>query len=265
MLGSVAAAEDVVQDAYLRWHAADRIKVHNPRAFLNRTVTRLCLDHLKSARSQRERYIGPWLPEPLVEPDTAPPPTAEDLAADVSMALMVALERLSPLERAAFLLHDVFALDFAAIAEALDRSEPACRQLASRARDHVRAARPRFKPAPADHARLIAAFTDAVASSDAAALTRLLREDATLHTDGGGKVQAALNPITGREKIIRFLIAQASALSHLQLSPARVNGLPGLIARSPTGRRDVIAFDVRDGALANIYVVANPDKLTHVP
>ena len=264
MLGSIATAEDVVQEAYLRWHATDRANVHNPRAFLNRTVTRLCLDHLKSAQVQREQYIGPWLPEPLVEPDAAPMQTADDLAADVSMALMIALERLSPLERAAFLLHDVFDVDFPAIAQALDRSEAACRQLASRARDHVRQARSRFKPPPADPTRLITAFLQAVHASDAAALTKLLREDAVLHTDGGGKVKAALNPIVGRDKIIRFLIAQAPALAQLQARPVLVNGQPGLLTTSPDGRRDVIAFDIADGALANLYVIANPDKLKHV-
>ena len=265
MLGSIAEAEDVVQEAYLRWHDVERSAVDNPRAYLSRTVTRLCLDYLKSARVRREQYIGTWLPEPLLDiPAAERQADAEDLAADVSMALMVALQRLSPLERAAFLLHDVFNLDFKSIADALGRDEAACRQLASRAREHVRAARPRFKPAAADVERLANAFMQAAGSHDVAALTRLLREDAVMHADGGGKVKSALNPIAGRDKIIRFLLARVPPASEVQIRPASVNGTPGFIVDSRDGRRDVITFDVQDGVLAGIFVVSNPDKLWHV-
>lgn len=264
MLGSIAEAEDVVQEAYLRWHAVERSTVDNPRAFLCRTVARLCLDHLKSARVRREQYVGPWLPEPLVDAPMADERSADELAADVSMALMVALQRLSALERAAFLLHDVFSVDFKSIADALGRDDAACRQLASRARDHVRAARPRFKPSPADVERLVTAFMQAVGSKDVAALTQLLRDDAVLHTDGGGKVRAALNPIYGRDKIIRFLLARVPALADLRVRSVPINGSPGLIVDQSDGRRDVITFDVQDGVLTGIFVVSNPDKLGHV-
>ena len=263
MVGSIAEAEDAVQEAYLRWHGVERSKVENPRAFLCRTVTRLCLDHLNSARVRREQYVGPWLPEPIVDKESSAEDDADELAADVSMALMVALQRLSPLERAAFLLHDVFNVDFKSIAEALGRDDAACRQLASRAREHIRAARPRFKPKQADVERLVGAFLQAVGSKDVNALTQLLREDAIMHSDGGGKIRAALNPIYGRDKIIRFLLAQIPPPSELRVRRVRINGTPGVII-DQASRRDVISFDVQDGVLSGIFVVCNPDKLQNI-
>ncbi len=170
MLGSLAEAEDIVQDAYLRWHGAERGAIANPRAFLSKTVTRLCLDHIKSARVRREEYIGPWLPEPVLDPAALAPDSASDMAHDLSMALMLALERLSPLERAAFLLHDVFDMEFAEIAPALERNEAAVRQLAARARAHVEAARPRFAATPDEGAKLAEAFLAASRSGDAAGM-----------------------------------------------------------------------------------------------
>src|SRR5215510_13484011 len=203
MLGSLSEAEDIVQDAYLRWHAADRGQVDNPRAYLSRTVARLCLDHLKSARVRRETYVGPWLPEPIVDETALSPDSASELADDLSVALLMTLERLSPLERAAFLLHDVFDMEFADIAGVLDRSEGACRQLASRGRAHVSEERPRFRPSEDDVTRLTDAFHRAVLSGDAAQFADLLAQDAVLYSDGGGKRIAALNPIVGRDKILR--------------------------------------------------------------
>jgi len=181
MLGSVADAEDVVQDAFLRWLATDRAAVRVPGAFLRRVVTRLCLDQLKSARHSRETYIGPWLPEPIV--------ADEEEVDDVTLPLMLALERLSPLERAAFLLHDVFGVSFDEIAETVDRDPAACRQLASRARTHVRAARPRFDMPRERGMEIAEAFFAASRSGDMTALGALLAADVTLHADGGGKVE----------------------------------------------------------------------------
>lgn len=209
MLGSVAEAEDAVQDAFLRWHRTDRTGVAEPRAFLARVVTRLCLDRLKAARHRRETYVGPWLSEPLVEDPALAVPPPEDLARDVSVALMLALERLSPLERAAFLLHDGFDLGFDEIAAALGRSEAACRQLASRARANVQAARSRFAVDAAERTRLAAAFFAASRSGDAVALRDLLATEATLHTDGGGRRRAALNVIAGAGRIARFFAGLA--------------------------------------------------------
>src|SRR5580700_9087960 len=187
MLGSVADAEDVVQEAFLRWIDADRDAVREPEAYLRRVVTRLCLDHLKSAQHRRETYIGPWLPEPVVE-------AAEDEVDDVTLPLMMALERLSPLERAAFLLHDVFDVSFEEIAATIGREPVTCRQLASRARSHVRAARPRFDLPKERGLQIAAAFFAASRHGDMQQLRSLLADDVTAYSDGGGKARAATRP-----------------------------------------------------------------------
>src|SRR5918997_1138434 len=213
MLGSMAEAEDAVQEAYLRWHDADRASVADPRAFLMTTTTRICLDVLKSARLRREEYVGPWLPDPVTDTAALAPDAQTALAEDLSVALLLALDRLSPLERAAFLLHDVFDYSFAQVAAALGRSEAACRQLASRARARIREARPvGAVPPPGTassldpkHAELVSAFITASRSGDLDGLTRLLASDAKLVTDGGGKVPAALNVIEGAERVATFL------------------------------------------------------------
>jgi RNA polymerase sigma-70 factor (ECF subfamily) len=267
MLGSVAEAEDVVQDAYLRWHGADRASVIEPRAFLARTVTRLCLDRLKSARVRRETYVGPWLPEPVL--DTAPFAAGGggDYAEDLSIALLLALERLSPLERAAFLLHDVFDTGFAEVARVLGRSEAACRQLAARARTHVRAARPRFDMPPDESARLVQAFAAAVATGETQALTRLLAEQARLHTDGGGKKLAARNIIEGADKIARFILGMARKYAQTpfrEIRPARINGLPGFVGIEADGGLTLTAFETGGGVIAAIYLMRNPNKLRHL-
>ena len=269
MLGSLAEAEDAVQEAYLRWHAADQGKVADARAFLSKTVTRLCLDQLKSARARRETYVGPWLPEPLLEEAGFAVDSAGEYAHDLSVALMLALERLSPLERAAFLLHDVFDMDFAQVAEALGRGEAACRQLAARAREHVRSARPRFPVKPDEGARLAEAFLTAARSGDAGALGRLLATDATLHSDGGGKKRAALNVIRGRDKIAGFFAGlarkQVATAAAIRVRQARINGLPGFVTVEPDGTVQTIALEIAGAEIAAIYVVRNPDKLRHVP
>ena len=263
MLGSLADAEDVVQSAYVRWHSADRAAVENPPAFLRTTVARLCLDHLESARARRERYVGPWLPEPLVDRTLSDVPAdADDVAADISTALMLTLERLSPIERAAFLLHDVLGVEFAEVARVLDRSEVACRQLARRAREHVRADRPRYRPPPDEQARLAGAFLDAARTGDVNALTQVLSEQVQMHTDGGGKVKAALNVIRGRDKIIRFLVAQLPTLQQVEARPATINGTAGFIVRYPDGVPRTLTFDFDEaGRITALYAVSNPDKL----
>ena len=266
MLGSLAEAEDAVQEAYLRWRQADRADVENPRAFLSRVVTRLCLDELKSARSRRETYVGPWLPEPVVDDRGAlDAETASDYAHDLSIALMLTLERLSPLERAAFLLHDVFEVGFAEIAATLGRNEAACRQLAARARAHVQAARPRFRPSAEETAGLLAAFKQAAESGDAARFANFLAKDAVLLSDGGGKRAAALNPIYGAENIIRLMQGlQRKASGEFRLRPASINGAPGFILAEPSGGVQTIAFDFAEGKISAIYLVRNPDKLRGV-
>ncbi|MEI9981851.1 MAG: RNA polymerase sigma factor SigJ [Aliidongia sp.] len=202
MLGSVAEAEDIVQEAWLRWHGAERAAIGDPRTFLSKIVGRLCLDHLRSARVRRETYVGPWLPEPVLDSAALHAGTASEYAEDLTVALMLALERLSPLERAAFLLHDVFEMDFPALADTLGRNQAACRQLAARARSHIRAARPRFAVSEDDGARLAQAFLSAARSGDCRGTGEVSwRKSAVLRSDGGGKRQAALNPIFGRDKI----------------------------------------------------------------
>jgi RNA polymerase sigma-70 factor, ECF subfamily len=266
MLGSRAEAEDVVQDAYLRWHAADRAAVAEPRRYLGTVVTRLCLDRMKSAQARREIYVGQWLPEPVVD-EAFDDGGAGDLAHDISVALMLVLERLSPLERASFLLHDVFGLDFAEVARTLGRNEAACRQLAARAREHIEAGRPRFSASPEEGRRLAGAFQAAAASADTQALVRLLAEDAVLYTDGGGKRVAALNPIRGAGKIVRFFEGVARknpAFTAITARHAIVNGLPGLVLHEDDGSIDTMAFDHCDGRIVAIYIVRNPEKLQHV-
>ena len=266
MLGSRAEADDVVQDAYLRWHAADRDGIDQPRRYLNTVVARLCLDRMKSAQARREIYVGQWLPEPVVD-EAFDAESASDLAHDLSVALMLTLERLSPLERAAFLLHDVFALDFAELARALGRKEAACRQLASRAREHIRAGRARFPTSPAEGRRLADAFRKAAQAGDAHALAELLAQDAVLYSDGGGKRLAALKPIRGTDKIQRFLAGVARknpSLPAIEVRPATVNGLAGFVMREPDGSINTMAFEHHAGRIVAIYLVRNPEKLRHV-
>lgn len=259
MLGSVAEAEDVVQDAYLRWHRTDRAVVRDPVGFLTQVVTRLSLDVLKSSRMKRETYIGPWLPEPLIAP------AAEDEGDDITLTLMLALERLSPLERAAFLLHDVFALSFDDIARTLDRDSAACRQLATRARSHVRAARPRFPVSEERGLAIAGAFFEASRSGDVAALTALLADDVVFTGDGGGKRRAALNPIRGAARVARFVagIARKKPVSATLLAMQSIDGLPGFVTQEPDGPQTT-ALAIEDGRIVAVYVVRNPDKLRHL-
>lgn len=261
-LGSVADAEDVVQAAWLRWAAADQAEVGDPEAFLRRIVARLCLDELKTARRRRETYVGPWLPEPVVETD---PLAGRAAAEEVSVALMLALERLSPLERAAFLLHDVFGSGFEEVAATLGRTPAAVRQLAARARAHVRQARPRFPVTPDDGRRIAEAFRAAAMSGDAAALGRLLAEDAVLRTDGGGVVTAAINPVFGADRIARFFagLGRKARLGAMH-EPAWINGLPGYVTRFPDGAVQTTALEIEAGLIRAVYVVRNPEKLRGV-
>lgn len=266
MLGSWAEAEDIVQDAWLRWRDADRGQVETPRAFLSRTVTRLCLDQLKSARARREEYVGPWLPEPLPDAGSYGAPGAGEVAHDLSVALMLALERLSALERAAFLLHDVFDLPFAEIALTLGRNEAACRQLAARARTRVREARPRFAVTEQEGARIADAFWQASRAGDVDALRSLLAQDAVLHADGGGKKLAVFKPILGSDKIARFFAGLSSKPGgqFLDAVVTQLNGMPGVLATELDGLPRSTTLEVRDGRITAIYIVRNPDKLRHV-
>jgi RNA polymerase sigma-70 factor (ECF subfamily) len=264
MLGSVAEAEDVLQDAWLRWRSTDRAAVRDPAAYLARTVARLSLDVLRSSRATRESYLGVWLPEPLVDEATAAPDSGIELASDLSVALILALERLSPLERAAFLLHDVFDMGFSEIADALGRSEAACRQLAARGRRRIAEDRPRRSAEPAEGAGLAKAFLKASREGDMTGLLALLAPSAVLKADGGGKRPAALRPIVGAERIARFFARLARAPGGVQpLAVQRrvINGLPGYVTIEPDGLPQTTAFETNGGRIAAVYVVRNPDKL----
>jgi RNA polymerase sigma-70 factor (ECF subfamily) len=275
MLGSMADASDAVQEAYLRWHGADRDQVSDPRAFLMTTTARLCLDMLNSARARREEYVGPWLPEPVVDTAALAPDSRTELAEDLSFAFLLTLERLSPLERTAFLLHDVFDFSFTEVASALERNEGACRQLAARARAQVRALRPRGATEPsgkidAKHAQLISALAAATQSRDLHALTQLLASDVRVVTDGGGKVRAALNVVEGADNAARFLLEatrkrpDAWWRDDFTMRLAIVNGLPGVIVDSSEGPVQTAALEIEAGVVRAIYVVRNPDKLRHL-
>ena len=266
MLGSVADAEDVVQEAWLRWERADRGAVAHPRAYLRRATTRLCLDHIKSARARRERYVGPWLPEPVLGEGALSVDAETELAEDVSYALLLALERLSPLERAAFLLREVFDTDYGQIADALGRSPAACRQLASRAKKTIRETRPRFEPVPDEHARLVMAFGLAVSQGDLAGLSNLLADDIVFYSDGGGRVKAALRPVRGVDPVARFVLGVARRFpleEGTELTMDHVNGAPGIVLRLAGEAVQTLAFDIREGRIRAVYAMRNPEKLTH--
>jgi len=261
MLGSVADAEDVVQDAFLRWLKADRAQVREPEAFLTRTVTRLCLDVLKSARRSRETYIGPWLPEPVVEAEP------ESEADDVTLPLMLALERLSPLERAAFLLHDVFGMGFEAIAETIGRDAAAVRQLASRARTHVRASRPRFPVAMERGQEIAQAFFAASRHGDLDGLRSMLADDVTMFADGGGKRPAAPAPCVGIAEVLRRHIVFSKLFKRSMSRLVRfgtINGLPGFVTVEADNTLQTTALEIAEGKIVGIYIVRNPDKLRHL-
>jgi RNA polymerase sigma-70 factor (ECF subfamily) len=278
MLGSMADAEDAVQETYLRWHAADRDRVSDPKAFLMTTTTRICLDMLTSARARREEYVGPWLPEPVLDTAALAPDSRTELAEDLSIALLLILDRLSPLERAAFLLHDVFDFAFSEVATALERSEAACRQLAARARAHVRAARPRGATPPlarsggidAKHAQLMSAFAAAIESGDLNGLMQMLASDVCFVTDGGGKVRAALNAIEGADRVARFLVETTrkhpGAWWREDFRPrfAIINCLPGIIVEAPEGPVQTAVFEIEGDVIRALYVVRNPEKLRHL-
>ncbi|WP_417714187.1 sigma-70 family RNA polymerase sigma factor [Pseudophaeobacter arcticus] len=262
MLGSVSDAEDILQEAYLRWQRADRSLVQEPAGYLIRITTRLCLDQIKSARVRRETYPGEWLPEPVLTEDS----TAL-LDQDVTVALLLALERLSPLERAAFLLHDIFDGAYADIAATLNRSPEACRQLAARARRKVQQLSPKA-PEPSQHGMVLAeAFFRASKTGDTAALSQLLAQDVVLISDGGGKATAALNPIYGVDRVARLLDGVARKAG--RRLPAnwrlcRLNRLPAVLSRAEDGVLETAAIEIQDGRITRIYVTRNPDKTRHL-
>jgi RNA polymerase sigma-70 factor (ECF subfamily) len=276
VLGSVNDAEDAVQEAWLRWSTVDPAEVSNPRAFLVRVTTRLAIDQLRRAKTRRESYVGPWLPEPVLTGRDV----AEDvaLAESVSMAMLVVLETLSPLERAVFVLREAFGMTYAEIGEVVGRKEEAVRQLARRARDHVRERRSRFEADQTEQRRVTERFLEAASSGDLEALMGVLAPGVTLVADGGGRALAPRRPVRGAEKVARFLLAVATEekmarflesigaepVPDLGVHPAQVNGGPGVVITSEGRPITALVLDVADGAVQTIHLVANPEKLAGV-
>ena len=262
MTGTRADAEDIVQEAYLRWHRADMGEVRSPEAWLVSAVTRLSIDRLRKASAERAAYTGPWLPEPLFGSPPRSPEEQLELASDLSMAFMVLLERLAPVERAAFLLHDVFDCDYPEIARILRKSEAACRQVVHRARQRVRRDRRRFRAGEEDRRRLIEKFMEAAGAGDEATLLSLFAEDATLTSDGGGVVPAARKVVTGRRRIARLFIVVARKLGgRLTQSVIQINGEPGLMTYIDGAPFSATSFETDGRSILALYNVLNPEKL----
>lgn len=269
MLGSVTDAQDLVQETFLHYYraAADGVEVRSPKAYLSATVTRLAIDQLRSARKQRETYVGTWLPEPLLTDDTNDPATSAEEFETISMAFLLILERLNPVERAVFLLHDVFGYAYDEIAAIVGKSATNCRQIALRARRHVEAERPRYTPSRRDRDELAMRFFAAVRNGKIDALVRFLAADVVVTGDGGGKVPQWAAPIVGAERVARLF----AGLSHLMrdlgasFELRHINGDPGAITRDADGRViNVFVLDIADGAIRAIRSVINPDKLSHL-
>ncbi|MCH5673337.1 RNA polymerase sigma-70 factor [Streptomyces gilvus] len=266
MLGSAEEAEDVVQDAYLRFNGADRAGVEHPAAWLAKVVTNLCLTRLTSARARRERYVGTWLPEPVVTSDGSlgPLESAEQREA-VSLAMLVLLERLTPTERAVYVLREAFGYGHREIAGLLDLTEANCRQLYRRAVRRVGEEGSRFDPVPGRQAELVTSFLAAARDGDLAGLEKVLTADVTWSSDGGGKVSAARRPVEGREKVARLAVGGAERFAAgLVFTPTEINGEYGLAAWAGDTLAGVVAFEVRDGLIAHLRIVLNPEKLAFV-
>lgn len=267
MLGSVMDAEDIVQEAYLRYHRADPSEIASPKAWLTTIVTRLCINQLNSARHQRESYIGPWLPEPLLtDSSSAQAADQSSIHESISMAFLVMLEQLSAAERAVFLLREIFDFEYDEIAVMIEKSEEACRQLFSRAKKHILDHRPRFDARPEEHLRMVQRFIAAVTEGDVEGLTSLLAQDVVVWTDGGGKVFAARQPIYGRELAARFILGTRQfAPAGFWLEIAWINGQPAIVIRTAEGQAFVvILLHADDTQVKTFYIIGNPDKLRKV-
>lgn len=262
MLGLRTEAEDIVQEAWLRWHMRGAQDAHTPEAWLVTVVTRLSIDRLRGVMTERERYVGPWLPEPLLESQAASPAEAVELASDISTAFLLMLERLGPEERAVFLLHQVFDVDYAEVAAMVGKSEAACRKILQRARERVRAARPRFTVEREAHLELLGRFIEAARSHDPQQVLALLTDDATYTGDGGGKVRATVRVVAGAARVARLVAGiERKWTERGRHEIIMVNGEPGLLTWRDGVPDSVSSFELRDGRIAAIYMVRNPDKL----
>jgi RNA polymerase sigma-70 factor (ECF subfamily) len=259
MLGSASEADDVLQDAWIRARQDEQAEVRSPRAYLTTIVTRLCIDHLRSAERTRMEYPGPWLPEPIAEPNQE----SAELASSLTTAFLVVLEKLAPTERAVFLLREVFELDFDDIARSVGKSEANTRQILKRARDRLRDSMPRFTVSRHESEEIVRRFRDACVTGNLENLMAVLHADATLVADGGGKALAAPHPVIGADRIAEFVVNIIGKTRWAESDPqlVTINGTPGLLLRHPTVGNGTYSFDVADGRIRAIYVVRNPDKL----
>jgi len=267
MLGSVADAEDMLQETFLRWQQTPHEDVRDPRAFLVTILSRLCLNLLQSTRVQREEYVGQWLPEPIVTGPEGDPSEPARVGESLSMAFLLLLERLSPIERAVFLLREVFDYEYPEIARTLDQSEPNCRQILRRAREHVTQERPRFTTTARQREDLLQKFVQASAGGDMQELLAILSRDVVLYADGGGKATAVPNPIFGAENVARLLLLAPGKLLPRSLvrRVLQVNGQPGVVSYLDGLPFSVFTLDVVEGLVRTIYIVTNPEKLSHLP
>jgi len=259
MLGTRADAEDLLQECYLRWSAAQAEAIESPKAYLVTTMTRLAIDQLRSARVKREEYVGPWLPEPVLDGQVEEP---VELAESLSMAFLLLLERLSPVERAVFLLKEVFDYDYDEIAATVGKSAVHCRQMVARAKKHLKDQRPRFEVAKKEHDAIVQRFLAACGTGDLPGLLSMLKQDIVLYSDGGGKVRSALNPIHGADHVARFFLGVAKkAPPGLSVRLTRINAQPGVVLLLGHEVFSVLVLSIADGVIEEIYAVNNPDKL----
>jgi len=267
MLGSVADAEDMLQETFIRWRQASEEKIRSPRAFLVTIISRLCINHLQSARVQREEYVGQWLPEPIVTDPGSDPLELIRVDESLSMAFLVMLERLTPIERAVFLLREIFEYEYSEIASALGQSEVNCRQILGRARKHVRAMRPRFKASQQKKSDLLERFLKATSVGDLDGLVALLANDAVLHSDGGGKALAVPNLIRGVDKVARGVLGSLQRLVPRDLVSrvTQINGEPGVLSYRNGKPYSVLTFEISEDRIRVIYILTNPVKLAHLP
>ena len=266
MLGTVVDAEDMVQETFLRWQQTSEVTVQSAKTYLATIITRLCINHLRSARVQREQYIGSWLPEPLVTPWAGDPADVAELNESLATAFLVLLESLSPTERAVFLLHEVFDYDYPEIGQIVGKNPANCRQILRRARQHLEPQRPRFHVSPEQRQQLTLQFIQAWNAGDLQGLLSLLAKDVTSWSDGGGKVRAALKPLHDSRKVARFLLAirRSRQVSTFVPNLAKINGQPGIINYVNGCPWSVITFDIAQSRIQSLYIVVNPDKMKRV-
>jgi len=267
MMGTVADAEDVLQDAYIRWQQSVRDDIRSPKAFLVTIVSRLCISQLNSGHMQREEYVGQWLPEPIVTDSASDPASGVSADESISMAFLVLLERLNPVERAVFLLREVFEYDYDEISAAVGRSEANCRQILRRAKEHVHAARPRFTPSTSKQSELLARFVQAATRGDLDALVALLASDAVLHTDGGGKAPALPNLVHGSSSIARAILGGMAKFAPKAFATrlVQINGQPGFVSYVNGKPAIALVLHINDDEIQTIFAISNPAKLEHLP